>query len=140
MSAQIVNEIVGQLAGTQPLQVTSFEALLATSFKPATENPYWNFYEFALPAGVFADGEFRLHKTEPKALLSLTTREESGITQSDLDLSRWGEIRHLNVNPRIRPEGIDSYIYKFNGVQITFQFTHQSHRLYIVVLEWGLPD
>jgi len=140
MSAETVIELVGQLASNQSLQVPSFETLLATSFKSISENPYWEFYEFALANGPFASGEFRLHKNEAKVLLSLAVREDSTVKQSDLDLSRWGDVRHINVNPRIPPEGIDSYIYKANGVQLAFQFAHQSHSLYMVILEWGVPD
>jgi hypothetical protein len=140
MSAEQVNALVGQLAGNQSLQVKSFESLLGTSLKSTSENPYWGFHEFTLSSGPFANGELRLHKTDQKALLSLGARDASGVSQGDLDLKRWGEVRHLNVNPRIPPEGVDSYMYKVNGVQLTFQFTHQSHRLYMVVLEWGVPD
>ncbi len=139
MSEQAVNRIVGQLARIGALEVARFEELLATVFKRTIENPYWTGYEFELPNGPFARGEFRLDKAGDKALLSLWPRDELALAESDLDLSQWGEVRGIDVNPRIPPEGTDAYIYDVLGVQVSFQLTHHSRRLRSVALEWGVP-
>ncbi len=137
MNEQTVNQVVEQLTGNKALETARFEALLATPLKKTNENPYWTFYEFELPSGPFAGGELRLGKTPGQALLSLMARETSPLKESDLDLTRWGEVRGIDVNPRIPPEGTDAYSYTVNGVKVSFQFTHHSRQLRSLALEWG---
>ncbi|MBM4424940.1 MAG: hypothetical protein FJ030_16405 [Chloroflexi bacterium] len=136
MSEQSVNEIVGRLAGITLPEMARFESALATTLKQTEENPKWVFYGFALKDGPFAAGELRLSKAGNKALLALSAREESPIVEDDLDLSQWGDVRDIDANPRIPPEGADAYVYGIQGVQVSFQFTHNSRRLRSVVLEW----
>lgn len=137
MSAETVNQFLQRLAAIDALQVPRFKALLAAPLKQTTDNPYWTFYEFEAAQGPFRGGELRLHKTDPRALLILTPRDSAPLTESDLNLQPWGEVRNIDINPGIPPEGTDAYIYAAGGVRVTFQFTHQSRRLRTVALEWG---
>lgn len=137
MTAPTINEIVGRLARIGALEVAGFEKLLATTFKQGESNPYWSFYEFELQGGPFARGEFRLSKEGNKALLSLWPRDELALSEKGIDLGSWGQVRNIDVNPRIPPEGTDAYIYEAQGVRVSFQFTHNSRRLRSVALEWG---
>ena len=137
MSGQTVNELVSQAVHTAP-DIAQLQGLLATTFNRTDENPYWTFYVFELKEGPFAGGEFRQSKEGGKALLSLMARGDSPVMESDLDLSPWGEVRNINASPRIQPEGADAYVYEVEGVQTSFQFTHNSRRLRSIALEWGV--
>jgi hypothetical protein len=136
MSGQTVNPLVNEIvrAGLDPAQL---QKLLATTFEKSDENPYWTFHTFELKDGPFAGGEFRQGKEGGQGLLSLMARETAPVTESDLDLSPWGEVRNISLSPRIPPEGADAYVYDVEGVKLSFQFTHASRRLRSVALEWA---
>ena len=140
MSGQAVNRIVSQFAHISAFELPQFEAAVGATFKQTEENPYWTFYEFELSDGPFARGDFRLSKAGGQALLSLWAREEPALVEADLDLRPWGEVRNIDVNPRIQPEGTYAYIYDVSGLKVSFQFTYNSKRLRSVALEWGKPE
>jgi hypothetical protein len=137
MSAEAVNQLVGDLARLDPPAVAPVEALLGARLQQTDENPFWTFYQFELPGGPFARGELRLSKAGPHALLGLWPRDDVALTEADLDLGRWGAVLNIDINPRIPPEGTDAYIYPANGARVAFQLTHTSRRLRSVALEWG---
>ncbi len=128
MSGESINQLVNQVVRGGPGS-GRLQELLATQFRQTNENPYWTFYEFELKNGPFEGGEFRQSRAEGRALLSLMAREEPALTENDLDLSQWGEVRNINISPGIQPEGADACVYIIEGVQVSFQFTHTSRRL-----------
>jgi hypothetical protein len=136
MSDSEINQIVGRLAGGGP-ESARLQELLSTTFKQTDENPYWIFHEFELNDSPLPGGEFRRSKEGDKGLLSLRAREEPAIKEADLDLNQLGEVVNIRANPRIPPEGADTYVYNVEGVQVSFQFAHTSRRLLSVTLEWG---
>ena len=135
MTAVSVNQIINSLTGVTRLAADEFASRLGAPLAQTDENPYWVFYDFK-PAEPFASGELRLGKQADRALVILSLPEASDLKRADLDLSAWGQLRGLDPNPRIPPEGADAYIYEVNGVQVSFQFTHTSRRLRAVALEW----
>jgi hypothetical protein len=137
MNGETVNQVVNEIVGVG-LHPGRLQEILATTFTKSDENPYWTFYTFGLKDSPFAGGEFRLSKEGGKALLSLMTGEGSPVNENDLDLSRWGQVRNINISPRIQPEGADAYVYGVDGAQVSFQFTHTSRRLRSVAVEWGV--
>jgi hypothetical protein len=136
MSDNTVNQLVSDVvrAGLDP---AGLQSLLSTTFVKSDENPHWTFYTFELKDGPFEGGEFRQNKAGGRALLSLTARAAAPVAERELDLRRWGPVRSINLNPRIKPEGADAYIYNVDGVKVSFQFTHLSRRLRGLALEWG---
>jgi len=138
MSAQAVNETIDKLIGAAVPEKDGLETSLVTSLKQTKENPYWTFYDFELNDGDWAGGEFRRGKSEPKALLILRVKDGT-VLEADLNLRQRGLVKNMDINPRIPPEGTDTLIYDLNGVQVSYQFTHTSRKLRVVVLEWTPP-
>jgi hypothetical protein len=133
-----VNEIVDRLVGAGFPEVSRIEGTLAVTFRQTDQNPYWTFYQADLSDGPFARADFRLSRDGARALLSLWTDAPKAPGEKDLDLDRWGPIASIDVNPDIRPEGTDAYIFEVQGVRVSFQLTHASRRLRSVALEWGI--
>jgi hypothetical protein len=141
MTGQSVRDFVTQLAAARGSpEAARLQAALRVDFKPAGDNPYWAFYEFELPAGLFSGGEFRREKAGPRALLRLAARETPGVPESDFDRGVWGRMLGLELKPDIPPEGADAYTYALDPVRVSLQFTHTSRRLRAVTLEWGGED
>ena len=137
MSDSQVNELVDQLVHGGAPSVARVEEILDTTLAPTQENPKWKMYSFELKNGAFKGGEFRHSKEGQRALLILSPREELGLNQRELDLKPWGEVRNIDINPRIPPEGTDAYVYEVDGARLSFQFTHNSRKLRTVAMEWG---
>ena len=137
MTKQSINKVVDGLVHTDSLEVPRIEEALQAKLTETSKNDFWTFYEFKLSKGPSTHGEFRLSNDGTKALLSLRTEPAKAPTEKDLDLTRWGPISGIDVNPRIRPEGTDAYIFDVQGVRVSFQLMHSSRRLRSVALEWG---
>lgn len=139
MSDKTINQLIEALAQGAP-DVERLQSTLATAFKQSNENPYWTYYEFDLQNSPFVHGEYRRGKTGNKALLSLMPVVDTLVNENDLALERWGEVQNFRINPRIPPEGTDTFIYRIDNAQVSFQLTHTSRRLRSVVLEWGVTQ
>ena len=137
MTKQSINQVVDALVGLDSLEIPRVEKALQAKLTESNKNDFWTFYEFTLSKGPFTHGEFRRNHDGTKALLSLTTEPAKAPTEEDLDLTRWGPVSGIDVNPRIRPEGTDAYIFDGQGVRVSFQLLHTSRRLRSVALEWG---
>lgn len=132
-----INELVENLTDTAVLELAYFERVFGTSFQETNRNRFWTFYDFTPSSVDFETGELRLDKTGERALLILNPAESSSISESALDLRRWGEPSGFDVNPAIPPEGTEAYVYMIRGVKVSFQLTHASRNLLTLVLEWG---
>ena len=139
MSAETVNTLVAGLVTPKPPTVAALEARLGTSLKATRKTSHWTTYEFSLPGGPFAGGEFRLGQSGDQALLSLKPGAAAPLTEDSLDLTPYGAVKNIDINPQIPPEGTDAYIYQSQGVRVSFQFMHDSRRLRTLVLEWAPP-
>jgi len=137
MTKPSLNQLLEALVQPGPLDASRFQEALQTNFTQIKRNDYWTFYEFTLSKGPFDHGEFRCSNDGSKALLGLWPDAAKAQAETDLDLAHWGPIKRIDVNPHIRPEGIDAYIYDVQGVRVSFQLTHASRRLRSVALEWG---
>ena len=137
MTKQSINKVVDALVQAGSLDVPRIEGLLQAKLSQVKKNDFWTFYEFKLSKGPFDHGEFRLSHDGSKALLGLWPKAANAPTEKDLDLAHWGPIGSIDVNPHIRPEGTDAYIFDVQGVRVSFQLMHSSRRLRSVALEWG---
>jgi hypothetical protein len=138
VSGAEVNRLVGQLVRVRELDPARFEEILLIPIKPTGGNQWWTFHEFELVHGPFAKGELRLHVDRTKALVSLYPREDKPLLDAGIDRAQWGDLKGMDVNPRIPPEGTDAYIYDVLGVKVSFQFLHHSRKLRSIALEWGV--
>jgi len=137
MTKLSLNQVVEALVQPGSLEVPRFEKALLAKFTQVKKNDYWTFYEFKQSNGPFDHGEFRLSNDGAKALLGLWPDAPNAPTEKDLDLTRWGPLSGIDVNPDIRPEGTDAYIFDVQGVRVSFQLMHGSRHLRSVALEWG---
>lgn len=132
-----INELVEDLTTTAVLELSHFEGVFEASFQETQQNRFWTFYEFTPNASDYELCELRLDKSGERALLILNPSESSPISESTLDLGRWGEPSDIDINPHIPPEGIEAYIYEIVGVKVSFQLTYVSRNLLTLTLEWG---
>ena len=137
MTKLSLNQLVEALVQPASLDIPRFEKVLDAKFTQTKKNDYWTFYEFKPSKGPVDHGEFRLSTDGSKALLGLWPEEARAPLEKDLDLTPWGPLLGIDVNPHIRPEGTDAYIYEVHGVRVSFQLMHASRRLRSVALEWG---
>ncbi|HSB90798.1 MAG TPA: hypothetical protein VLD63_12320 [Anaerolineales bacterium] len=137
MTKQPINQLVEALAQPDSLEVPRFEKALQAKFTQTQKNEYWTFYEFKLPGGPFEHGQFRLSSDGSKALLGLWPDPAKAPSEDELDLAPWGMVTNIDINPAIRPEGADAYIYNASGVRVSFQFHHVSRKLRSIAIEWG---
>jgi len=137
MSSQPVTPFIQSILDAGLPTLAGAGKVLGTNLKASQENPHWRFYTFELPGGPFKGGELRLSNSGDRALLSLLPRDQQALTESDLDLTPWGQATHIDINPQIPPEGTDAYTYTVKAARLSFQFTHVSRRLRTVSIEWG---
>jgi hypothetical protein len=139
MSEETVREIIDQLVGLTSRDPEDLERIFSTRLVSSDDNPYSQIYDFEIPEGPFERGDLRQSVDEDKGHISLWARHELGLTKDDLDLQGWGEVENIKINPRIQPEGVDSFIYSVDEVKVTVQLTHQSRKLRSIALDWGTP-
>jgi hypothetical protein len=137
MSENSVRAVIDQLLALDQPMVDALEELFSADLSVTDENPYWNIYEFEITEGPFASGDLRLSEQDDRAHLSLWPREGLDLTEDDLELTGWGQVVDIDVNPEIPPEGVDGLVYEVNGVQLAIQFTHNSRVLHSVALDWA---
>ena len=137
MSTETVNQWVERLVQAGLLEAGRFAALLGAPLQPGEDNPYWKFYTFALPEGVFAGGELRLSVAGDRALLILEPRDPPGLGLADVDRAAWGPRLGMLPNLRIPPEGIETEYFLQGGVEVATQWWRTSRRLRSLVLKWA---
>lgn len=133
-----IYQLVEALVQPGSLDVSRIEGVLQAKFSQVKKNDYWTFYEFRLSKGPFDHGDFRISNDGSKALLGLWPDPAKALAERELDLTHWGPISGIDVNPHIQPEGTDAYIFDVRGVRVSFQLLHRSRQLRSVVLEWGV--
>jgi hypothetical protein len=96
--------------------------------------------------GVFAQGPFvkaqlRYYREVSAGILSLDARPDSGLVATDMDLRKYGPSSPPRVQSPTHLGASEGYyslgFTRAGGVMIHFQFTHQTERLYKVVVEWA---
>ncbi len=95
--------------------------------------------------GMFAEGPFgkaqlRYYKDVSAGTLSLDARPDSGLVAANIDLREYGPPPPAHVSSPTHLGGSEGYyslgFTRARGVQIYFQFTQQTERLYKVVVGW----
>lgn len=137
MSGQAVNDLARELVRIPPAERQQLEAALGTEFRPSEEDEAWSSYEFDLPEGPFAQGAYRVGRAGDRARLSLVPRDPGSLLESALDLTAWGEVQNIGINPRIPPEGTDTLSFEVDSVRLGFEFTHHTRQLRTLAVRWG---
>ncbi|MEM9189078.1 MAG: hypothetical protein AAGF12_07870 [Myxococcota bacterium] len=111
--------------------------VLRASFELESGTRYFDIFAAAPVAGPFERAELRRQKAGANRLLILTPLAELPVLREDLDLSPFGELRSLDINPRIPPSGTKTEVYALGGAKVSFQFHAASEALRLAVVEWG---
>lgn len=136
-SSQELDKLIRLLSTTSELEAKRFEQLLGASFKPTTENRWWRFFAAEIGAGLFSHAELRLHQDGDRALLHLSTPRLPAPTDSELQLDRLGEPASVEVNPDLPPDGVLTYVFCLEALQVSLQFTRRARELQALILQWS---
>jgi hypothetical protein len=98
-------------------------------------------FDGGVAQGPFGKAQLRCYRDVSAGILSLDARPDSGLVATNMDLRKYGpppppcvlSPTHLGASEGCYSRGFTSS----RGVTIHFQFTHQTERLYMVVVEWA---
>ena len=135
--SQELDKLIRLLATASELEARRFEQLLGVSFKPTTENRWWRFFSAEVDDGLFSHAELRLHQDGDRALLHLSTPRLPAPTDAQLQLERLGEPASVEVNPDLPPEGVLTYVFCLETLQVSLQFTRRARELQALILQWA---
>jgi hypothetical protein len=110
--------------------------VLGVPLLKAETSPYWDAYEGG-PAGSFFNVCLKIGRADATWLLFLQYEPSRAPQRDALDLRPYGPVVDVEVNPRIPPEGTQSFKYEYRGVSVFFEFTAVTQRLRSISLEYG---
>lgn len=126
-----------RLLGAQPVPSAELvQKTLAVSLTLTSESKTFQFYEGEATAP-FGAVDFRISKTEDKALFVLYAAEGEVIEESALAAERLGKPYAIDVNPRIAPEGVVEELYALEHAELAVQLRAKSRTLRAISLHWG---
>jgi|SRR5450631_1515508 len=114
------------------------ELALQVRLRESERNPYWVYFmgKGKSPA---IEVDFRESLTSTAWLLALRFDIEKSPRRAEVPLDQYGPVISLEPNPQIPPEGTTTYVYRCNGIRISFSFTSKSDKLCQIVLRRDLP-
>jgi hypothetical protein len=107
--------------------------VLDVALSKGESSPYWDAFTSG-PAGELLAASLKIGR-DGSWLLFLHYDPTSAPQKNALDLSRYGPAVEVDVNPRIPPEGTESFKYNYCGASLFFEFTTKTHRLRSVSIE-----
>lgn len=132
-----LERLIRLLSTVRELDAERFAQLLGAGFKPTTENRWWRFFSAELTGDLFTHAELRLHQDGDRALLLMSAPRAPAPVESDLGLDRLGEPAQIDVNPDLPPEGVLTYVFCLETLQISVQLSRRGRELQAVVLQWA---
>jgi hypothetical protein len=109
-------------------------AALGVPLLKGDTSPYWDAYEGG-PAGAFLNVCLKIGRADGTWLLFLQYEPSRAPQRDALDLRPYGPVVDVEVNPRIPPEGTQSFKFEYRGVSVFFEFTAVTQRLRSISLE-----
>jgi hypothetical protein len=116
------------IVGLPMINVAEVGKALGIRLLKERENPYWEFYEAGAGSG-FERVYFNLSKQGPNWLLAWDYPLSHQPLESELDLSRYGAVKNIEVNPRIPPEGTLTHEFLYAALKVKVVFSAAKHRL-----------
>jgi hypothetical protein len=108
-------------------------AVLGISLSKSESSPYWDAFTSG-PTGELQAASLKIGR-DGSWLLFLHYDSTSAPQKDALDPSKYGPVVEVDVNPRIPPEGTESFKYNYCGASLFFEFTAKTHRLRSVSIE-----
>jgi hypothetical protein len=115
-------EMVGEALGTQ------------LDAKPGVGHMVY--YEAALPLRYFESADLRINTKTKLGILVLRARASAPLREDQIDFTRYGKPKNVNVSPDIPPEGATASTYAVSNAEVTFQFTTKSRVLRVLSFSW----
>ncbi len=112
------------------------ESVLGVALKESEQNLHWIYFLGKTKSPV-KEVDFRQALSTTGWLLALTFDIEKSPRHTTIPLDKYGPLVSLDPNPQIPPEGTTSYVYRCNGIRVSF--TSRTDRLYEIVLRRDLP-
>jgi hypothetical protein len=132
----IVDAVIG-LAQVEPQEIGR---VLGLTLQPRNPSPPMEYFEAVLRSGPFESVDFRLNRETGLAFLVLTPAEGTKITEASIDLTPYGAVVDIDINPQIPPEGTQAFAQDAGALRmrtrIHWQFTMESRLLRLVSFEW----
>lgn len=92
------------------------------------ETPHTEIYR-GEPSGVFKEVTLKLARNRPAWLVAWDYAPAQMPHETDLDLSRYGRLVNIDIDPDIPPEGTKSLVYHYMDFKLFIGFTAKSGRL-----------
>ncbi len=86
------------------------------------------------PSHDLARVTLKISRVKSSWLVSWDYASEHAPSEHQVDLTRYGRLVNMEINPHIPPEGTASYIYDHMGLKLFIEFTNSSRRLRGVAL------
>ena len=137
--AHLASSTIGALLKTPPLP-REIERVIGVPLRETEGAGAMRYFEAALGRNAFSKIELRQNTATGLSFLVLYAQPDPAIHEDDLDMSVYGPVRDISVNPDFPPEGTYGYLYDVGGVRLRFGFTDQSKVLTVVSLEWPGSD
>lgn len=131
-----MNDLVLALARVDAPNEPAFRRVLGVDLVLAEEYRAFVQYRATLAQGPFIEVEIRINKTDPTGVVSLTPRPERPIRARDVDLTAFGQLANLDVNPHVPPEGSITHVFSVGRANVMFEFTAHTDILLSVSLAW----
>ena len=96
-------------------------------------NSHCRFFESG-PAGIFEDVGLDLSLVGPSWLLSLKYIDAFRPLENEIDMSRYGPVVDVGINPDIPPEGTVTRSFDYKGCRLSFQFAARTKGLRAVIV------
>lgn len=123
-----VAETVENIVAIAPPTQAAVSAALNISLVEKARSPYWVEYGGG-PSEDLLTVRLTIGRTNANWLLFIQYDPLKAPLQASVDLHPYGPVTNIDVNPRIPPEGTQSYCYRYHNLDVAFEFTAQTRRL-----------
>lgn len=118
------------------VDVTTVGKALGVQLLKDSENLYWVFYE-AAANGQLEKVNLNISKDGLRWLLAWDYQSDVAPFEHDVELKRLGEVKNIQMNPGIMPEGTVTYEFEWAKTKVLVEFAAISRRLRGVALHKG---
>jgi hypothetical protein len=128
-----VKSAIRSLLSASKVDKALVESLLDVPLEENPGTPYWTYF-LGRGKSPLSEVDFRQSLAAYGWLLALGFEVSKSPQRSRVGLDEYGPLVSLEPNPAIPPEGVTSYIYRCNGIRVSFSFTSRTDKLCQIVL------
>jgi hypothetical protein len=128
-----LQQVLDALIAAPKVDKAAVEALVGQKLAESARNPHWVYF-LGKGEGELIEIDFRQSLSEDAWLLAFQFDPAKSRTRASFDFGKYGHLASLDPNPAIPPEGVVSYVYRCNGLRLSFSFTSRTQKLRDAVL------